>query len=151
MTPSPECVLIEQRLPRELEDDLPVGEAALVRAHVETCAQCAAARARFVATRAAVREARPDDADFAALKARVVTELEPRSWRAHITPRSVLAAAALIALSVGSVFIVPPAFERSDLTTVLRRARAGVPDVELGSKLSLDWSIPSLSDLGAAR
>ena len=67
MTPSPECVLIEQRLPRELEDDLPVGEAALVRAHVETCAQCAAARARFVATRAAVRDARPDDADFAAL------------------------------------------------------------------------------------
>lgn len=149
MSPTPECVLIEQRLPRVLEDDLPVGETALVVAHVESCASCAAARARFVAVRAAVQRERPSVDDFAALRARVAEQLEPR--RFAFTPRAMLAAAAMLALGVGSVFVAPRALEHADFSTILDHARAGLPALELGSNLNVDWSIPRLSDLGAAR
>ncbi|MBL8766199.1 MAG: zf-HC2 domain-containing protein [Planctomycetes bacterium] len=151
MSPTPECVLIEQRLPRVLEDDLPVGETALVLAHVDSCASCAAARARFVATRAAVRDARPDDSDFAALRARVVGELAPRSRWERVTPRAALAAAAMIALAIGSVFVAPSALERADLSSIVGNAKAALPAIDLGSNLRVEWSIPSLSDLGADR
>lgn len=151
MSPTPECVLIEQRLPRVLEDDLPVGETALVLAHVESCASCAATRARFLAVRAAVRDARPKSDDFDALRARVSERLEPRRFALRFTPRALLAAAAMLALGVGSVFVAPHALEHADLSTILGHARAGLPALELGSNLDVDWSIPRLSDLGAVR
>ena len=62
-----------------------------------------------------------------------------------------LAAAAMLALAVGSVFVAPSVLEHADFSTILGHARAGLPALELGSNLDVDWSIPRLSDLGAAR
>lgn len=47
MTIRAECTLIEDRLPRLLENDLPAGETLLVRAHLSDCPECAGALAEY--------------------------------------------------------------------------------------------------------
>lgn len=103
----PECPLVVERLPALTCDDLPSGEAALVRAHLRGCAECALEAEAFAATVAAIggEAAAVDPHDFDLARARLHASLrqpaaprQPR--RAAVRVATGLAAAAAVVLIV---------------------------------------------------
>lgn len=108
MTNRAECVLIEDRLPRLLENDLPAGETLLVRAHLADCEECAAASAEYEAIARSVAASRPSPELVSAALARVHAALGERAAKRPRAPRRIAAAVAVAGLAATGFFLGPP-------------------------------------------
>ncbi len=114
-TTSLECTLIQERLPALLDDDLPAGEAALVNAHLASCAACAAEREATVRFLARLRGANADAEAFTTARARLATAIDtastPGAMRRLTRVPLALRVAAVLALCAGALaWMRPPVF-----------------------------------------
>lgn len=135
----PECPLVSARLPALIEDDLSTGEAELVRAHLEGCAQCARESTALTRLRGALRAGPPPAPEFAAATARLRlalrAEARPRGWPARPL---LAAAAALLLTALGWRFLPAPRVSIAEICRASAGAassfvplRVGLPGVDL--------------------
>lgn len=108
MNPRPECSLVQARLVPLLEDDLPRGEAELVRAHVDDCGVCAEELAAWTALRNDVRRTRPTARGYPAAIRGLADALD-RERPARPARRWIAAAAAVAIGTLALGLLKPPA------------------------------------------